>query len=324
MDVTVPVEAAGMRLDRFLAQHLPFVSRRALRAQEDELRLNGHPARRSAALRAGDVVTVPDAMAQARQAAPNPRLRIAILFEDEAIIALDKPAGLPSAALRQGEVRSVASFLVAHDPATAPAGSSALEAGLVHRLDRDTSGVILAARTPAAYAVLRRQFSRHEVKKEYLTLVAGDVTQAGSIDNPIAHDRRHRGRVRVCRTAEAEAALEARPAQTLYRPEIRYDSRATLLRVTIRSGVMHQIRAHLAFIGHPVLGDALYGGTQAAPRDIPRQVLHASRIEIRHPVTAEPLTVESPLPEDLRRVLHDFASRKPWTRRRAASFRSRS
>jgi 23S rRNA pseudouridine1911/1915/1917 synthase len=167
---------------------------------------------------------------------------------------------------------------------------------LVHRLDTDTSGVLLVARTPPAYVLLKAQFAAQTIRKRYLALVSGDVESAGEISAPIGATRRGSRRVRV-QSGTERAGRGYRPALTHYRPTKRFGN-CTLVSVEIPTGVRHQIRAHLASIHHPVLGDSLYGGEAA-----PRQMLHAERILFLHPQTRAPVSVESPLPDDMRKEM---------------------
>jgi len=304
--LSVPAGSAPMRLDVFLASHVPHGSRRiAQRAiAGGAVRINGRRARKGQTLAAGDTVEVPDALYAPALLAPNPALAVPILFEDAALIALDKPAGMPSHALRADETGTVANFLLARHPELAAVGKGGLEAGIVHRLDTDTSGVLLAARTAEAYQALRRQFSRREVTKEYVALVHGDLAAAGEVSNPIAPERHNRRKMRVCRVASR--APDARPAVTSYRPVERFGS-STLLAVQIPTGVMHQIRVHLASIGHSVVGDRLYGARAGADA-ASRHMLHACCLTVTHPVGGAPVRISSPLPADFRAVLERLRS----------------
>jgi 23S rRNA pseudouridine1911/1915/1917 synthase len=223
----------------------------------------------------------------------NPRLAVSILYEDTAVVVVDKPPGMPGHALRAEETETVANFLLAWDPRLSGIGDHPLEPGMVHRLDTDTSGVVLVARTAAAYRALRAQFSLHQVGKEYRALVHGDVRRPGSVRAPIAHHRDRR-KMRVC--APGEHAVDARPAETHYRP-LECFGRHTLLEVHIRTGVMHQIRVHLASIGHPIVGDRLYGRPPGSGEP-PRHLLHAAGIDFIHPETGAPMHISSPLPAD--------------------------
>jgi len=296
--IRVTAGSAPVRLDVFLAQHVPDCSRRtAQRAiAAGEVRINGRLARKGALVRAEDLIHVADALYAPPLLQPNPRLALRVLYEDDAMIAVDKPAGMPSQALRMHERETVANFLLARHPEVAALEQGGREAGLVHRLDIDTSGVLLAARTPAAYRSLRQQFSRHQVGKEYVALVEGVVHATGIVDTPIAHDRRNPSRMRI--TAPDDP--HGRPAVTHFRPEERHDN-WTLLRVRILTGVMHQIRVHLASIGHPIVGDRVYGTSAVRA---PRQCLHAASLAVIHPTSGATVEIRSPLPADFAGVLH--------------------
>lgn len=295
--VSVPPENEGQRLEWFVRTLLPGLSRRAVRQAIEEGRvwLNGRPASKGDRLQAGDVVGIGLELAQARELQPNADLPVRVLFEDAWLVAVDKPAGIPSHALRPYERATVANFLLAVYPEMRALSPAGLEAGLVHRLDRDTSGVLLAARTEQARQALRHQFAAREIRKEYVALVQGGVAEPGVVRNRLEHDPHQPGKVRPA------SAGRGREALTYYHPVERY-SDYTLLRVTIYTGVLHQVRAHLALIGHPVVGDTLYGGA-ADSLGLQRQFLHAARVALRHPHTGETLTVEAPLPKDLALVL---------------------
>ena len=288
---------AAVRLDLFLAQNVALLSRRT--AQESiaagAVRVNGRTARKSALVARGDVVEIADDALVAPRPAPRPDLAIEIVHEDSALVVVDKPAGIPTLALRDGDDATVASFLIGRFPDLADAGESPLEAGIAHRLDNDTSGLLVAARTAAAYRDLRRQFTERHVVKEYTALVEGLVREEGKIQTSIAPERRRRDRMRV-----SEDAPGAREAHTQYRP-LQQVGRATLLAVRIRTGVRHQIRVHLASIGHPVVGDTLYGAsTRSGAR---RQMLHACYLELDHPVTAQRLDLRSGIPADFDQIV---------------------
>jgi len=292
--VTVPADGSGMRLDAFLAGYVPQCSRRTAQRviAAGEVRVNGRRARKAHAVAAGDTVELPDALYEPSQLQANPQLSVPVLYEDAVLVAIDKPAGMPSQALRADESDTAANFLLARYPELRAVGRNDREAGIVHRLDTDTSGVLLAARTAAAYRALRQQFSAHQIGKEYEAVVHGDVTAHGVVRSPIAHDRHNRRKMRVC----AGTAAGGRPAVTHYRPLEGFGA-YTLLAVEIPTGVMHQIRVHLAALGHPVVGDRLYGG-QRCEHDASRHLLHARRLHVVHPLTRRRLTFDCPPPAD--------------------------
>jgi 23S rRNA pseudouridine1911/1915/1917 synthase len=288
------VDAPG-RADRSVAEKLPGRSRHAIaRAFADGLvRVNGRPARKGQALAPGDWVEVGD-VPRPEDLVPRaqPELALAVIYADDALVALDKPAGMASHPLRAGELGTLANALVARFPECAGAGADPREAGLAHRLDASTSGVLVAARRRVVWETLRAEFRGGRVAKTYLALVAGIVDVAREIEASIAHDRSGAGGVRVSERAGAQPALtDVEPVERL--------GGWTLVRCRAHTGRMHQIRAHLAWAGWPVVGDARYGGP-AAPGGA---FLHAARIELGHPVTGARLELEAPLPGERRELL---------------------
>jgi 23S rRNA pseudouridine1911/1915/1917 synthase len=231
--------------------------------------------------------------------APQPDLPIRIVHADAHIVVADKPAGMPSHPLKPGETGTAANALVGRFPELARVGPAAREGGLVHRLDADTSGLLLAARTDSAHAALRAQFAARSVEKGYLALVSGELHAGGEVDLPLAHDPADARRVRAASDPEWAAAHSARPATTRFSP-IERRGGFTLIEVEIPTGVLHQIRAHLAFIGHPLAGDALYGGPELT--GLSRHFLHASRLGFAHPDGSR-ARFDSQLPPDLASVL---------------------
>jgi 23S rRNA pseudouridine1911/1915/1917 synthase len=295
-DFLVPADHSPERLDAFVVRSLSGSSRRHVRELigRGAVRVNSRIRPKGTLVRAGDVVRIDESSHVAPTAvAANPNLPVSVLYEDDDVIVVDKPAGLPAHTLRGDETGTIVNFLVARYPELQNIGRDKREPGLVHRLDTDTSGVLLAARTKTAYDALRRQFSEQTVVKEYVALAMGDVPEDGEIRGPIAHDRRHRRRMRVCASAQEAMARHARTALTRYRVLRRFAD-ATLLSVEIPTGVMHQIRAHLASVGHPIVGDKLYGG-----KGNMRQLLHAHRISFTQPRSGDRIQVESPWPPDL-------------------------
>lgn len=302
--VQLPAGTA-VRADRLLAAELPDLSRRALLRwiEDGSVRIDGRRVKKGQWLRGERALDIeaPEAPEVAIAAEPEPA--VPVLYEDARCVALDKPAGRPGHALRAGERGTVAGFLASRYPECLAAGSTPLEAGLVHRLDTDTSGVLLAARDAEAWGALRAEFRAGRVEKRYLALVAGDVAAPGVVERALDdHDRR---RVRVLAPGAASAA--ARAAITRYRP-LRRSPSATLLEVEIPTGVRHQIRAHLAAIGHPLLGDALYGGARVPEG---RHLLHAARVVFGSPGAGARIAVESPLPDDFRAALRRLGLERP-------------
>lgn len=310
MSVTLQIvvdESESVRLDAFLARHLAGASRRAIRdlIAAGGARVNGRRARK------GDLVHPQDRVTLAGlepPAAPRliaqPELPVRVLFEDEAVVAIDKPPGMPTHPLRSGERGTAANFLAGRYPELAQVGRP-LEAGLVHRLDPGTSGVLLAARSDPAYRELRKMFRERRIEKVYLALVEGALDRQQRVTTPIAHRPRTARRMQVCPDRKHAHQLRARPAITSVRPRELY-AQATLVEITITTGVRHQIRVHLASIGHPVVGDRLYGHGSALVADPERPLLHAARLGFRHPLTARRTAVEAALPPDFEAVVRQL------------------
>ena len=279
----VPSQHNGARLDRFLVSLLPFCSRRELDESiaRREILVNGRSARKGGLIQAGDRVT---AHIHTRLE-PAPTLAVPVLSEDPTYLALDKPAGVPSVAVRLSDTQTVANYLAAAFPECLDVESTGRDAGVVHRLDTATSGILLAARTAAAYAALRTQFSRGAVYKEYLVVAEGKCRIHGRVRFDLAPHGRQGRHMHVVSPGQGTAAIAD------YRP-LRFEADRTLLRVVIETGVRHQIRAHLASLGHPVWGDTLYGSRVESDRVL----LHASVLGFDHPVTGRRTRVCSPPP----------------------------
>lgn len=280
---------APMRLDAFLARAALGCSRRVLRAlvADGAVRVNGRRAVKGAQLVAGDVITVP----RLDGLAPEPDLPVTVPHVDDEIVVVAKPGGMPGHALDPRQGGTVAGFLAARFPETAGAGDR-LASGLVHRLDTGTSGLLVAARDAATHARLRAAFAAGAVTKRYLALVGGTPpAKTTTVTHALAHDPAQRGRMRVARPGDR--AWPARSEVTT----LRRGRDGALVGVTIRTGVTHQVRVHLAALGCPVVGDARYDGAAAALPD-GRHALHAAGLTL--PSSDEtPWSFWSPLPDDL-------------------------
>jgi 23S rRNA pseudouridine1911/1915/1917 synthase len=282
---------AGLRLDQALRQQFPEFSRARLQdwIKQGRVLVNGTPERSSRALREGDRIDVEPADPPPLHATPE-AIPLCVLYEDYAFVAIDKPAGMVVHAGAGVHSGTLVNALLGRFESLSGVGGE-LRPGIVHRLDRFTSGVILVAKNDAAHRALAAQFAGRLVEKTYLALVYGDVQpDRGRIEKPIARDPRHRTRM-TARLARGRAAWSE------YRVLRRFPG-YTLLEVRIGTGRTHQIRVHLASIGHPVAGDRLYGAPASTAYPT-RFFLHAHRIRFQHPDTGQPVEIESPLPEDL-------------------------
>jgi len=300
--VQLPGEARG-RLDRALADALG-LGRAAVKEafREGRVRAGGRRARASDPARPGELVEI-EVAERAGAPEPQPELPLRVLASSDRWLVVDKPAGVATHPLRPAERGTLANAVVARHPECAAASVEPREGGAVHRLDAETSGCVLFARDRAAWEALLGALARREVEKVYLALVAGRVPSGGVCSVPLAQ---RGGRVVAVPDDAAAARLPARagpprPAETRWEV-LRAFPRHTLLEVRIPTGAMHQIRAHLAFLGHPVAGDRTYGGEAAAMSGLPRHFLHAHRLSFARPEGGR-AEAESPLPEDLAGVL---------------------
>ena len=290
--LTLTLGAGAVRLDTFLRGALPAMSRRLVRRliAEGAVCVNGRPAAKGVRVAPGDRVTLPDLPATIT---PEPGLALAVLHEDDALVALDKPGGMPGHALDPRQRGTAAAFLLARYPEMADVGDP-LAPGLVHRLDSGTSGLLVAARTRAAHCALRAALRARAVEKRYLAWVAGDASalDGARVALPLAHDPRDRRRM-----LPATAGVRAWPAETRL-AIVAAGRERSLVEATILTGVTHQVRVHLAARGHPVLGDVLYGG---APAGLPRgrHALHAAGLTLPHPTDGRPLSLSALLPADM-------------------------
>lgn len=242
---------------------------------------------------------------------------LSVLYEDHCILVIDKPARMPTLSEPGGLYPTVAALLLAQYPALADVAPHAEDAGIVHRLDNDTSGCLLVAKTRGAYAALRAQFDARTVQKEYHALLLGAVPDTLHCTAPIAHHPRKSHRMLVCDTRRVATEQQAQPAETLIECLTRVPigrgrpSPYTLCRVTIRTGVRHQIRAHCAAAGYPVAGDRVYQNARARKDDtlpLSHHFLHAARLVFRAPSDGRSITVEAPLPQALQSVLQKMGT----------------
>lgn len=287
----------GQRLDHFLRAQLPGISRRALLEHlgAGHVRVNGRIAPKSTLLQPGDRIELVGLVA-AGGLAPDAHLPLELLYEDRYLVAIDKPGHVPSHALRAGETGTVASALLARYPEMLGIGYRELEAGLLHRLDNETSGILLAARDAQTFALLRAAHEQGLIEKRYLALVSGHP-QPQIARGYLRADRR---KVRVRATSFPDAKL----VQTEILSSEPHGEHA-LVCVRLQRAARHQVRAHLAQLGHPIAGDGLYGG--APLPGLTRHFLHASALRFDHPHDGTRLELEAALPAELTTVLRNLA-----------------
>jgi 23S rRNA pseudouridine1911/1915/1917 synthase len=284
IELTVPPEAAGTRLDRFLAEPLGSRARAQSLIDAGSVLVDGAARPKRHALSAGAHVRVTPA--PEREPVSASPAAFTVPYEDQYLIVVDKPAGVVVHPARGHWTGTLAQALAGRGAE----GGEPWRAGIVHRLDRDTSGLLVVAKSDEVHRGLKALLAARELHREYVALVAGHPeARTGTIDAPIGRHRRER----VLMSIDTD---DPRAARTHFELERLLPS-AALLRVTLETGRTHQIRVHLAAIGHPVCGDPQYG--QAGEYGLARQFLHAARLAFSHPVTGEPVDVTSPLPEDL-------------------------
>jgi len=306
--IAISAEAAGIRIDKFLASYIESISRSHLqRAIEDgDVLVNDHTVKSSYKLKAGDVVEIDLAEPPPTEIIPEP-IPIEIIYEDEDLVVVNKPAGMvvhPGAGIERG---ALSNALVYHfNQLSSVAGR--IRPGIVHRIDKETSGLLVVAKNDQAHAALADQFRDRKVFKLYSALCYGRVQgEGGKIEARIGRDPRNRTRMAVRSGTTGRAAL------TLYQVKQRFDE-FTLLDVEIKTGRTHQIRVHLAHINHPVVGDKTYGGgrqnsirnlqLRRAVMRLNRQFLHASQLKFAHPRTGQQMTFTSDLPHGLKELLN--------------------
>jgi 23S rRNA pseudouridine1911/1915/1917 synthase len=290
----VPKEHARTRLDLFLVKSLPEFSRSRIQQliRAGFVRVGGATTRPHQSVRSGDEIEVTEPPPAKIQTEPE-AIPLAILYEDDDLIVINKAAGLtvhPGAGQRE---HTLVNALLHHCSTLSGIGGKE-RPGIVHRLDKETSGCLVAAKNDVAHRELSKQFTARTVEKVYLALVAGKLlTQTGVIEEKIGRHPVHRQRMSV-------ASPRGRAARTEYRV-VRSNEKASLIECLLHSGRTHQIRVHLHHLGHPVLGDKIYAPRFA--KDFPRQMLHAWKLGFRHPRTGDWKNFKAPLPQDLNEAI---------------------
>lgn len=296
LHLDIPPEHAGKRLDQSLAELLPEYSRNRIQQWIDagEVWLGGQAASRKQKVWGGESVDLAVLAHPSEQPYQAEAIGIDIVHEDDSVIVLNKPAGLvvhPGAGNWEGTLLNA---LLHHAPALA----GIPRAGIVHRLDKDTSGLLVVAKTLTAQTALVRALQARDVKRVYWAVAMGEFAPAqGSVDAPIGRHPTHRTRMAVVENGK--------PARTDYRVLAQY-RQAAWVECRLHSGRTHQIRVHLAHIGHPLVGDLLYAGRRRIAVDFPRQALHAYRLGFVHPLTGQAVEWEAPMPDDLRGLIEQL------------------
>jgi 23S rRNA pseudouridine1911/1915/1917 synthase len=294
---SVAPDQAGLRLDQFLADHVGSRARAARLISAGLVEVDGRTVAKRHAVAGGDRVVVAREQRASQPlpgfdpAHPQPAtMAIHVMYEDDALLIVDKPAGVVVHPAKGHETGTLAQALADR----AAGGEDPYRAGIVHRLDRDTSGLLVVAKSDDAHRKLKALLQARELRREYLTLVDGlPPAHSGTIDAPIGRDRRER----VLHSIDTDAPREARTHFELLEPL----AHEALLRVSLETGRTHQIRVHMTAIGHPVVGDAAYGGPIRF--GLERQFLHAARLAFPHPESGAEIDVSSPLPADLAAAL---------------------
>jgi len=313
--LSVPPEAAGQRLDQFLPGPLQ-VSRARVQQllQEQKIVVNGSPGKASLKLRGGESIQIIGPASRPPLRAMAEEIPLAIAYEDDDLAVIDKPAGMMvhagAGATDDQRNRGTLVNALLHHFATLSGVGGETRPGIVHRLDKDTSGLIVVAKNDDAHRKLASQFARREVKKTYVALVHGWMKKDhGTISASISRDRVRRTRMTTRLSGGREAVSHYRVVRRLEGPYGKF----TVVEVKIDTGRTHQIRVHLASLGHPVVGDSLYGAPKELRRGTPvagpaviglnRNFLHAAKLQLTHPRTGDEISLESPLPRELQYFL---------------------
>jgi len=298
----LPPDYAGRRLDQALAQLLPQYSRSRIQKwiEEGAVLVNGLPVRARDLVTGGETATV-EARLPKEIGIKAEKLPLDIVHQDAAVIILNRPPGVVVHPGAGNPGKTLQNALLAHDPKL----KRVPRAGLVHRIDKDTSGLLVVARTIEAQAALVAELAEHEIEREYLAICTGAMTGGGTVDKPIDRHRSHRLKFTV--------RSDGREAVTHYRIEKRFRQH-TLARVRLETGRTHQIRVHMEHVGYPVVGDPLYAGRKRYPKgatqqlretleNFRRQALHAAKLTLTHPKSGKRVSFEAPLPDDMQGLI---------------------
>ncbi len=306
MTIVAAAPDEGQRLDRALAAHLPDLSRTYVQSliEGGQVTVEGRQRKVSHRLREGEHIEVLIPPPLSSDLLPE-AIPLVIVYEDADVIVIDKPAGLVVHPAPGHERGTVVNALLGHDPGMQINGS--VRPGIVHRIDKDTSGLMVAAKTDLAHEGLAKQFARHSIDRRYLAIVAGIPTPpSGSVDAPLARSTANRQKMAVVRDGRGKRAV------THYRL-VEPLRQAALVECRLETGRTHQVRVHMSSIGHPLLGDPVYGRGKIAHRDLlnqldfNRQALHAALIGFVHPVSKENLSFKSAIPSDMQELFSALA-----------------
>lgn len=295
------VDESGVRLDKYLADRVPDLSRSAAQRliQDGQVAVNGEPAKASYKVKQGDLVVAHLPVDETTVLTPE-AIPLNIVYEDEALLAVDKQAGMVVHPAPGHSSGTLVNAVLAHCPELVDSHDN--RPGIVHRLDRDTSGLILVAKSEKSRRALQRQFKERQVHKAYLVLLDGHLQPAwGRIEAPIGRDPRHRQRMAAL-AGGREATTEYHVLEKFARQLGPMAGDYSLVEAEPRTGRTHQIRVHFSSVGHPVVGDVVYGRRKKT-LPVPRQFLHARRLEFKHPLTGQRMALEAPLAADLAEVL---------------------
>ena len=299
----IPPEYKGKRVDQTLAELLPQHSRARIQSwiRAGYVRINGHLGQQSHRLEGGENIDIEAVYETYDDNWGKDPIPLDVIYEDDQIIILNKPAGLvvhPGAGNRDHTLANALLYRFSELEKVA-------RAGIVQRLDKDTTGLMVIARTPTSHTYLVDQLEKRLVKREYQAVVTGTMTAGGTIDAPVGRHKSQRKRMAVNESGKT--------AVTHFRIIKKFQAH-TFIRVQLETGRTHQIRVHMAHIDHPIAGDPLYGGRSRLPKNttellrqylqsFPRQALHASRLSLRHPTTGEDMSWEAPLPDDMHTLI---------------------
>ncbi len=303
INIIIPDAMSGKRLDQALAELLPEHSRARLQGwiRDDYVQIDKKSMRPRDKVHGGEQVQIRAEIESQISAAPED-IPLEIVFEDEHLIIINKPAGLivhPGAGNPQ---HTLMNALLHHDQQL----EQVARAGIVHRLDKDTTGLLVVARTPQSHTYLANQLQARKIHREYVTIVSGIMTAGGTINQPIGRHRTHRTKMAVVKNG--------RPSTTHYRIIKKYKHH-TQLQVNLETGRTHQIRVHLTWLHYPIIGDPVYGGKKQLVKgmdpnlanyitDFPRQAFHARAIQLHHPLSKEMMTWQAPIPEDMAELIN--------------------